>query len=462
MAFDVAVRLAEGGPALADFESYVGAAHALGYQNPDLTMHAAQIRDLYGTEDGLDLRALEADAEALSRLASVADEALRAEGERMAALGAAWQGQAADSAREFLRRHQDSATAVTALVHRAVGALSALRDQLWHAVDAKVDTVQAIDGRCGPTRAEWLAAAQTVLGGDGDRAAASEIVDQRVRPFVEGDIGSEWVAAMHASTASVSAAYDTAIAAVQPDRLASFEVPGRLGPTPRVPQVDSSVFDPRDGAPGVTPAVEPVGAQTFPAAAGNVANPSPAAAADVPTSPSTAPATPEAPTSSPGLGDLGAGAMPALGAGLSGLGRQLSDGLAGLTGAGRDALANANEPNKPDKPDTPSEDRGQNEKAAGAEGEGHGNEMSNEGDHASLDAAVDPAGGDVPPNVEDADLSKSTTESPPPPAPPPPSTPPPVLPPLPEPQATDLTQGQPPPARTPCEIAADEVPQVGE
>ena len=204
MAFDVAARLAEGGPALADFENFTWAVRALGYQNPDLTMHAAQIRDLYGTEDGLDLQALEADADALSQLASLAGEALRAEAERMVELAGAWNGQAAESAREFLRRHRDSAAAVSAAVQEAAGALSTLRDQLWHAVDAKVDTVQAIDGRCGPQRAEWLAAAHTVLAGGGDRAAASEIVDQRVRPFVEGDIGSEWVSAMQTSTASVA------------------------------------------------------------------------------------------------------------------------------------------------------------------------------------------------------------------------------------------------------------------
>jgi hypothetical protein len=452
VAFDVAARLAEGAPALADFENYVGAAHVLGYQNPDLTMHAAQLRDLYGTEGGLDLRALEADADALSRLASLADEALRAEGERMAELVAAWRGQAADSAREFIRRHQDSAAAVTAAVHRAAGALSALRDQLWRAVDAKVDTVRAIDGRCGPARAEWLAAAHTVLGGDGDRAAASEVVDQRVRPFVEGDIASDWVSAMHASTASVAASYDTAIAALKPDRLTPFEVPGRLGPTPQAPQGDSPVFGPPEGGPGVAPAVPRVDAQTVPAAAGNMANPSPALAPDSPTSPSAAPAAPESPTSSPGLGDLGAGAMPTLGAGMAGLGRQLSDGIAGLTGTGRDAVANADKSDNADKPDKPGEDRGQDERDVGAEAEGRGDEQANDGDHATLDTAVDPA---------DSDLSKSTTEHPPPPAAPlAPPTPPPV--PSPEPPPTDLAPGPPPPARTPCEIAAEEVPQVGE
>ena len=172
----------------------------------------------------------------------------------MAALAGAWNGHAAESAREFLRRHQDSAAAVSVAVREAAVALSALRDRLWHAVDAKVDTVHAIDGRCGPQRAEWLAAAHVVLSGGGDRAAASETVDQRVRPFVETDIGADWVAAMHSSTASVAAAYDDAIAAVRTDRFVAFEVPGYFGTTWRAPQEYSAPSEVPGGAPVALPA----------------------------------------------------------------------------------------------------------------------------------------------------------------------------------------------------------------
>ena len=64
--FDVAARLAEGRPAVDNIQTYVSACHALGYANPDLTLHASQVRDWYGSEDGLDLRALDADCAALS------------------------------------------------------------------------------------------------------------------------------------------------------------------------------------------------------------------------------------------------------------------------------------------------------------------------------------------------------------------------------------------------------------
>ncbi len=54
-----------------------------------------------------------------------------------------------------------------------------------------------IDDRRLAQRAEWLAAAQTVTTGAGDRAAASELVDQQIKPFVDNDIRSDWLAAMH-------------------------------------------------------------------------------------------------------------------------------------------------------------------------------------------------------------------------------------------------------------------------
>ena len=62
---DVASRLAEGRPAVDNIQTYVLACHVLGYANPDLTLHASQVSDWYGSEDGLDLRALDADCGAL-------------------------------------------------------------------------------------------------------------------------------------------------------------------------------------------------------------------------------------------------------------------------------------------------------------------------------------------------------------------------------------------------------------
>ena len=75
--FDVAARLAEGRPAVDNIHNYVWACHLLGYQNPDLTLHAAQVRDWYGVEDGLDLLALDADCTALEAAVAATENGLR-------------------------------------------------------------------------------------------------------------------------------------------------------------------------------------------------------------------------------------------------------------------------------------------------------------------------------------------------------------------------------------------------
>ena len=92
--------------------------------------------------------------------------------------------------------------------------MATLRDELWSAVDAKVATVLDIDDRRLAQRAEWLAASQAVTTGAGDRAAASELVDQQIKPFVDNDIRSDWLAAMHRAMAAVTGAYDVALAGV--------------------------------------------------------------------------------------------------------------------------------------------------------------------------------------------------------------------------------------------------------
>lgn len=77
MAVDVAGRLSEGFAALDHTQTYVSACAVRGYHHPDLTVHSAQVRDWYGTEDGLDLNALDADCVAMRGAAQAAAEALR-------------------------------------------------------------------------------------------------------------------------------------------------------------------------------------------------------------------------------------------------------------------------------------------------------------------------------------------------------------------------------------------------
>ena len=226
--FDVASRLAEGRPAVDNIQTYVWACHLLGYANPDLTLHAAQVRDWYGSEDGLDLRALDADCAALEAAVAATENALTRQDDQLGALSAAWQGRSADLSREFLRRHGEASAAAAAAVRTTADALAALRDDLWHAVDEKVAAAIAAEDRAPD---EWLAAAQTVTTGAGDRAAASERIDQEVKPFVDNDIRADWLTAMRTAMAAVTDLYDAATAELTAEPDAVFDVPGDLGPS---------------------------------------------------------------------------------------------------------------------------------------------------------------------------------------------------------------------------------------
>ena len=236
--FDVASRLAEGRPAVDNIQTYVWACHVLGYANPDLTLHASQVRDWYGSEDGLDLRALDADCAALEAAVAATEDALTRQDDQLGALSAAWQGRSADLSREFLRRHGEASAAAAAAVRTTADALATLRDNLWHTVDGKVAAAIAADDRAPD---EWLAAAHTVTTGAGDRAAASERIDQEVKPFVDNDIRADWLTAMRSAMAAVTDLYDAATAELTAEPDAVFDVPGDLGPSWTPPPRDDEV-----------------------------------------------------------------------------------------------------------------------------------------------------------------------------------------------------------------------------
>lgn len=434
---DATSRLAEGLPAVDNVQRYVWACHLIGYQCPDLTSHASQVRDWYGTEDGLDLSALAADCVALERVVAAAEQALVRQDDQLIAMSGAWSGSGADASREFLRRHGEASASAAAAVRTAADALAALRDRLWHAVDGKVAAAVAVENRV-VQRAEWLAAAQTVMTGAGDRAAASELVDQQVKPFVDNDIRADWLTAMRAASTAVADSYEAATAELTAESAAVFAVPGDLGPswTPR-PRSDDVATTPGPATSSPAPVASPASWSSPPAATPMTPMPSmPAAPPPAPTPPA-APLEPTAPAMAapPAMPSMGGGGMPDIGSGLSGFGQQLADTLGGLVGSADGALDDAElgeEPDELDELEEPDELQEPEEDEPEEEVEG--------------DAAE-------PEKVEDSPVA------PPPPVEPEPApTPAPVPPPL-EPMPT------PEPAQamaTPCEIAADELPQVGE
>ena len=431
--YDVASRLAEGRPAVDNIQTYVWACHMVGYANQDLTLHASQVNDWYGSEDGLDLRALDADCGLFEAAVAATEDALTRQDDQLGALSVAWQGRSADLSREFLARHGEASAAAAAAVRTTADALALLRDNLWHTVDGKVAAAITADGHAPD---EWLAAAQTVTTGAGDRAAASERVDKEVKPFVDNDIRTGWLAAMRSAMTAVGDSYDAATAELTAEADAVFEVPGDLGPSwtpaPRDDQAatvpaaasvvsPSAAAPPSWGAPAAPPIPTPAPPQTAPA-------PLP------PVDPGSAAPAMAAPPSAPSLGGL-----PEAGGGLSGLGQQLADVFGSLLGSADDATA---DPADIDEPDDPVDDTGDTL------------DDDPEDDEEPVEPTVDE------PVVEPADTCEPT------------ETPAAVEPPPTEPAPTPVPVGPPPDsatplsaeaaAETPCEIAADELPQVGQ
>lgn len=425
---DVAERLTEGLPAVEYTQTYVRACHALGYQYPEMTSHPSRIREWYDSEEGLDLRALDRDCTELRAAGAAVLEALRLQRAQLADLAAAWAGPGGDAAVRFLERHCDAASAVAVEVRAAAQRCESLRDNLWYLVDSKVAAAVAIDDRTRAQQPAWLAAAAAITSGVGDRTSAEDVVREQIQPYVDNEIRDDWLTTMRSTVDGVDTSYDMVIdrmAAAPPVR---FEVPGDLEPG------DQS----RPASPPAPPAV--VAAPAFP---GSPANPVPPPPEAIPPPPQAIPP-PTAAIPAPPLPDLGtASAMPAgdVGGGLGGLGglaNRIVEAMGSLLGSAVDPADTADafddgDPFRPDdvedtkdKPDPPDEVK--------------------EADKATDTATARPAGEAIPvaapadPPAPVADPPAPVADSPAPVAEPP---------------------APPTEASTPCEIAADQLPQAG-
>lgn len=467
--FDVASRLAEGRPAVDDVAEYVAACHRLGYQHPDLTAYATQVHAWYASEEGMDLRALDADCAVLSAVAAAAGDAARTQNGLVAELSGAWSGRGAGAAREFTWRSGQAAHDVGEAIRVAADAALTLRDALWHAVDAKVAAVVAIDGRHQAQRAQWLPAAESVTNGGGDLAAASELIDQQVKPFVENDVGSDWLGAMRTANTSITGAYGAALATTTAAPRATFDVPGELGPRAERPEnaVTKSFSNPSPRVQTV-PAAAPSSAAAPPAAAMMASPPGPPAAPWPATAPAVAPPfadlaaqtpAPSMPAGAPSTpGGLGEGTS-SLGTGLSGFGQQLADLIGGLVGSadgGSPDAADVGHLDDADETDEPPNDAKGEDPDDKDNAEDEDPELDEPNDPDAADESEDPAA-ETEAKAQAVDCDVEATGEP-----------------TPEAAAVEPQPNPPPPPQvipeavaqnaepTPCEIAADELPQVGE
>ncbi|MCP9275490.1 hypothetical protein NM203_25190 [Mycolicibacterium sp. CAU 1645] len=435
--FDAAARLAEGRPVVGDLIEYVAACRQLGYRHSDLTAHAAQVTEWYSGQDGLDLAALEADAAALRAVAAGTDDVARQQTAAVAALRDGWAGSGGGAAIDFLNRHQRAAESVFADARTAAEALTALRDDLWRAVDAQV--AATLDAGAAAQRETWLAASRTLTTGAGDRATASELIDREVTPFVDTVIGGRWVAAMRAASESVAGAYQAAVTRLGGAGPTVFEVPFDLGPHATDAATPQAVA-PQAVVPAVSAPVTPAAFSPQEAAAPPTASPAASAPLSAPVEPglgAPAASTPAMP-SLPSFGESGG-----MGSGPSGFGTGLADLLGGLGGLS-DGGEFEPEQVDADPAEVDDEDLDDDEEPV--------DDDDPDDDPEDEDEVEDGAVGE--PDVAEEVAPEPEPEPEPEPAPTPPPVEPLAAPPPPPVEA--------PPERTPCEIAADELPQVGQ
>ncbi|WP_166902811.1 hypothetical protein [Mycobacterium sp. DL440] len=474
---DVAARLDEGQAAVDTVAEYVWACHLLGFGHADLTRYRYQVRDWYAAEDGLDLRMLDAECTSLVAAAAAAEQALRLQDNHFLNLSRAWQGAGARASMDFLARHATSAAQVSAGIRGAAATLTRLRDNLWDAVDAKVSAALQIEERQAGQRGTWLAAARAVSTGVGDRSVASELIDTQVKPFVANDIGGDWLTAMRSTTRAVADAYAQALTALRAEVQPVFGIPGELGPVwvaPSPPPAAGATA--ALSAPGLTaapasmppwpttPSAVPAAMSAAPASMPAMPAPWPPLGAE-PTGPATAPVESAAPlpASPAGLGQglgggglPGLGGMPDIGSGLAGSGQQLADLFGGLLGSSADSLPD-------DIGELPDDDVDDPDPAADETGEDAHEGADDEG--ADADAAEDTDGVDEAAGAEAGEPGADVVEETEPQSVPLGAEPVPTvvdpLPPVaePGPPAEPLAA---PAGETPCAIAADELPQVGE
>ncbi|MHA3023451.1 hypothetical protein ACXPWS_24685 [Mycobacterium sp. BMJ-28] len=409
---DVDGALARGGPAVEVLTDYVAACRALGHPGAD----PAQLHDAYAAEGGMDLGALDADCEAVTAALGTVEEAVRLQDEARVTLADAWQGPAAEVAAQALAQHAQSSELAATALRRVADTLAGLRDELWQLVTGKVAAVQDIEDRA--EREQWWPAARAVATGAGAQDAASEIVDGKVNPFVAVAIGSDWADVMDSTKRSVRDAYGTAAAGLSAEQPPGFGAPGSLlgaAPAAAPPSPDPS--------PAVPPASVPAGdpfSGGFPA------------------------------------GGLGSG-MSSVGTGLTGAGQQIADLIGGLLSSGTDSMSGdpfdlgEEDASGSDLDEDDERDPDQDAEAQGDEDE---KEDENE-DEDEDDAAPDGVPGTAEEGAEATEVIEPVPD---------PATPTPV----PEPVAAEpvaapvAPEPAPEPPRTPCEIAADELPQAGE
>jgi len=208
------------------FERYAAACRAVGHSG----ISAERIRDLASRDDGLGLAALQADIAALSSAAAEAEVALSTQRTAIGMLAASWRGRSAATATDLLDRHCATAAGTVAALSESADVLERLRGRLTRLLEERDEAGLRVAGRRSAEHPRWLACADAVLAGVADDAAVAE-VRTRIAPFLDADVAGDWAASVTAVTESVAAAYREATVILAARPTAGFEVPSGVLPT---------------------------------------------------------------------------------------------------------------------------------------------------------------------------------------------------------------------------------------
>lgn len=209
------------------FVRYAAACRDVGH----VGITTGRIRELASRDDGIGLAALQADIAALTAAADHAQSALSEQRTAIGYLGAGWRGRSGSIATDLLERHCTSAANILNSLVGAADILDRLRGRLTRLLAERDEAGVRIAARRSVERPRWLACAEAVLAGTADRATADE-VRTRIAPFLDADVAGEWAGAVSSVSDAVDMAYRQAATALAARLPAGFDVPSGVARAP--------------------------------------------------------------------------------------------------------------------------------------------------------------------------------------------------------------------------------------
>ncbi|MBU3706571.1 MAG: hypothetical protein FGM50_07790 [Mycobacterium sp.] len=268
---EISGSLARGRGAVANTQTYAAACRRLGLT----ALSAERIAELYDAEDGMRPDTLDADAAALTAAAAAAQDALASAHAASGLLAQAWMGRTGGAATDVLRGQCASAVHLIGGLRAAAGTLRTLRALLEDLMQIKADTAVSIDDRRSAERGRWLAHASAVLAGVPDESAL-DTVRREIAPYVNSDITGQWVPAMLRCSDAVHAAYADAVSSLSAYAPLRVETPAAVSGIRAVHTAggrEAAPAAPPIATPAVTPAATPTATPSVTPAAAPSATP---------------------------------------------------------------------------------------------------------------------------------------------------------------------------------------------